>query len=126
MIDFHTPDGTDPEDLDAARPDSFLAHAVAYLRETFPQATTGATDDALIAQVLDGCDRAARYGLDTELEAMGFVDLQFRLGPAFDEDPAMPWAAEVLADDDLSPEAKVATLQNAWRFHVATEAADGT
>jgi len=48
--------------------------------------------------VRDGVQRAASYGFTNRGPSRLFVEMQFSLGTAFDTDPLLPWASELLHD----------------------------
>ena len=101
---------TQKEKLQANR---FYHRAVQYLREEFPQAAS-MNEDELKDAIFSGCQKALSYGFETEADAMGFVDLQWRISPSFDTDTETFWAKDVLNDNDLDAEMKLATLRNAF------------
>ncbi len=96
----------------------FYHRATAYLREEFPRKTADMDEAALCQAVDSGCARASRYGLETEVEAMAFVDLQWRFSEEFD---AAQWARDVLEDPDLAPDMKISTLRNACALKAAAK-----
>src|SRR5579884_1653634 len=64
---------------------------------------------------LQACiDAAQRHGLATEHHILRFIDLVRELGTGFD---ASPWAAEILRDDELTPDLKIRMLQLRARDH---------
>lgn len=66
---------------------------------------------ALRQLVDDGIARARGYNLDSERDIALFVDLSLFLGSGFDQDPELPWAAEILTDDYITEsELRIDTL----------------
>jgi hypothetical protein len=71
---------------------------IEHLRERHPEKTQDKSDDELRAFVREGPRRARMYGA-TEPSAYGqFIELMVVFGAGFDEDPAHPWAAEILGE----------------------------
>lgn len=101
------------EQIDAFRSaaqDDYEDRAVAHLRGVFPSATADLSEEDLLGRVRDGTDRARRYGLRTEFQAMAFVDATFLAGRRFDEDPEADWARVVLRAGDVDGDEKARLL----------------
>lgn len=98
----------------------FFHKAITYLKEEFPEKTSSYSDKELSEMVYKGCEKAVSYGLDTELEAISFVDIQWRLSQDFDQDEKTLWAFEILKDDDYDAQTKIAVLRNAYVAYEAT------
>jgi hypothetical protein len=74
----------------------FKQKMVALLREDFPR-DCEILGDEQIRKVLElGIGRAKGYGFDTRGDVCDYIVLMFKLGSFFDEDPLLPWAAELL------------------------------
>ena len=84
--------------LDADRARDFEARLVQHLRTVFPSRCEPLGDQGLLDVARDGIERAESHGLSSEREICKYVDLMFVLGPGFDRDPRLPWAAEILGD----------------------------
>lgn len=69
-----------------------------HLQECFPKHCQVLGEAAIRALIRFGCDRAAHHGFTAEPGQRLYLDLMLLLGSHFDEDPQLPWAAEILAD----------------------------
>ena len=92
----------------------FYHRALTYLREEFPTKTNNIADEVLKKEILDGLVRALNYGLESQEDAMAFVDLEWRFVKNFDTNPETSWAKDVLEDDDFDAKMKIETLRNAF------------
>ncbi len=88
---------------------NFETRALAHLCEFFPEQCQSLGDAGLRRAVAYGIERARSYGISAESEVCQYLDLMFGLGPEFDCDPNLPWAAEILHRAD-EPAARVAQL----------------
>lgn len=80
---------------------SFENEALDYARENFP-GDCDVLGEAQTRIVIDlGIDRAAEHGFDTKGDVCDYIMLMFALGSYFDEDPQLPWTAEILEDSSL-------------------------
>ena len=60
-----------------------------------------------------GIERAEPYGLVSERDLHLYVGLMFMLGGYFDQDPQLPWAAQMLADENIvDPSTRVDLLHD--------------
>ena len=57
-----------------------------------------------------GIERAAARGLNTQKLAGLYIALSIMLGAGFEEDPQLPWVADQLSDESLSPSDRVGYL----------------
>jgi hypothetical protein len=55
-------------------------------------------DERVRLEIRGGIERAATYGLTTELAICRFVDVMFAFGRDFDTNKKLPWAREILTD----------------------------
>lgn len=63
------------------------------------------------ALVLEGTERARRYGITGDRGVAVYVALMYLAGSGFDRDPQFPWAEAILTDKSLpDPSAKVSLL----------------
>lgn len=71
----------------------------------------------LRALVTLALERARGYGLTTERNVALYLDVVCLLGSAFDGDPQMPWAAEILANRSVIADERADLLhQRSWEF----------
>lgn len=89
--------------------DALAERIAARLRESFPE-LQATSDDDLAALVQHGIARAEHHGIRSTREISDFVGLVAALGPDFDTDGRCPWAAAILADEQLDAIAKVSLL----------------
>lgn len=82
---------------------SQLAMAAHY-RDFFPWHTRAWGPEATAKVLEHGCERAARYGFKTRRDVCLYLTLLPLLGSWFDEDAQLPWAGQILADKDRSPQ----------------------
>jgi hypothetical protein len=83
----------------------FIERAAAFLRAEFPDTAGRAAADKLDAAIRFGMARAAGHGFETERHIVDFLCLMFRLGPRFDEDPALASLRPPLRDLPGTPPA---------------------
>jgi hypothetical protein len=97
---------------------SFEQRLVARVREYFPKHFQ-ILGEPVVREVVRGAwDRAKARGLTTERSVCLYLDLTCLLGHAFDTDPQMPWASEILEDpNDPDEAARMDRLENrAWEY----------
>ncbi len=88
----------------------FEEFMVAHLQKWFPDECSALGDEGMRLRIRTGMARAEPYGLVGRRDVCKFIDVSFVLGPKFDQDPALPWAARILAARDLDPSAKADQL----------------
>lgn len=94
---------------------------VEHLSEFFPDEIAGLDSAEIFSRVRAAIEQANRHGFVTDSQMCRFVDLTFILGPAFVQDPNLPWAAEILTDKRLTdPEMRMELLFGAARDHVTS------
>jgi hypothetical protein len=97
--------------LDAYSRQAFLRRLLQHVMSDLPQraAELGAEGAQRLveASVAKGVD----YGISSEDDLQGFVDLTVELGPDFEERDDMQWARQVLEKDSLSGHAKLELIQ---------------
>lgn len=99
---------------------SFGHRLLLLLQALAPQKYQVLGDNILRDLVRHGYGAAKQHGLTTERGAMIYLSLAFLLGAGFDHDPLYPWAAEVLADSELTdPAKKGEALYAVARRHLA-------
>jgi hypothetical protein len=85
--------------------EEILAHEV---EARFPHAEP--TVEALRARVRRGIIRAEAYGIESEADLAAFVFLMMEFGDGFDDRPDLPWAMNVLRNNDISGRAKMSAI----------------
>lgn len=83
----------------------FRAKVIAFLRRRFEEKVAATSDGELDAWVELAVDKANRYRVNTEPEALQLIVLFLFLG--LDVDDKLEWARRVLADKDLYAIGKV-------------------
>lgn len=104
----------------------FEDRMVARLAEFAPEQCAALGEDELRRVVGHGVVRAARHGLVSGGQISLYLGLMFAFGRDFDDDPALPWAREVLLSAD-APALKGRRLYDAamWNLHSAGRGLDG-
>lgn len=74
----------------------------------------GRSRDTLFRAALETVQRARHYGLDSEKALFLYVNLAVTLGVAFDSDPGLPWAQEILGGDGYLGNEKMDDLWNTY------------
>ena len=88
---------------------SFERRAVTHLRSCLPQPQD---DDVLLESVRAAISKAAGYGIRGELAVLRYLNAMWLLGPEFDTDPDLPWAADILRDPDFDGSTKMGILKD--------------
>lgn len=89
---------------------NFVDEVLEYIRGYYPE-DCGVLGDEQARRVIDfGIDRAAAHGFDIKGDVCSYITLMFSLGSYFDEDPLVPWAAEVLQDKETDRSAVMQEL----------------
>lgn len=102
--------------------DRFVDELLAHFRAHLPGHAAALGDEGTRSAIRYGIGRARSYGIESEAGARVFVQLMFVLGPGFDADPKLPWAAEILlAGGDEAP--RVGALFHAAERHLRERAA---
>lgn len=91
----------------AARRDPFLRLILYRLRTAFRAETAGLSDDGLMDLVARGMALAHRHGVTAEVDVARFLECCACHGLGFVEDPALPWAGNILRRTDLSGHEKM-------------------
>lgn len=96
---------------------AFPAHLLAHGLKHFPAQFEGLSrpDSLDLAQRL--VERAGVHGLRTERDVGKYFNLACVFGQFFDRDPALPWAAAILADTRIGPTLKINRLYLAAAEH---------
>jgi hypothetical protein len=91
------------EQVDAFSPlirKKFVDEVLEYIRGYYPEDCEALGDEQMRRAIDFGIDRAAAHGFDIKGDVCSYITLMFSLGSYFDEDPLVPWAAEVLEDNE--------------------------
>ncbi len=108
------------QQLQALALETFEPWMVGHLEEFFPEDIAGLGPKTMSARIRVAVKQARQYGFVEDSQLCRYVDLTFILGPAFDQDPDLPWAAEILADRRVTdPEMRMGLLFGAAQDHVA-------
>jgi hypothetical protein len=98
----------------ASMRNSFADRMVVRMRQEFPE-DCEILGDAQTRRVVDlGIDRAAAHGFGTRGSVCDYLTLMFILGSYFDEDPMLPWAAEVLRKQEKEDANAFATMEELY------------
>jgi hypothetical protein len=81
--------------------DVFVDQMVVHLTRYFPERAQALGREGLRDQVRTGIERGASYGIVSERDLCDYLAVACALGPDFDRDPELPWAAEILNDETL-------------------------
>lgn len=90
------------EDLHKQTVDEFITRVVAHVREYFPEQCAALGEKNTRDMARQGIEAANTHGIDTEYGVCLFIDLMFIFGAKFAEDPELPWAQAILADQSLN------------------------
>jgi hypothetical protein len=75
---------------------AFIGRMVLHLRKYFPE-HCHVLGEAQTRKVIGlGIERADSHGFNAAVDVCRYINLMFMLGSFFDEDPQLPWAAEIL------------------------------
>ncbi|MBX3411225.1 MAG: hypothetical protein KF708_00805 [Pirellulales bacterium] len=103
----------------------FDERVMAHLREDLPEIVEGLSDDELRPRIERARRRAKQHGLETQQQAVSYIDTCFLLGDDFEQDRRHLWAARLLRDDSRSPAEKADELllraESYYQQHGATK-----
>lgn len=77
----------------------FEARLARHARKFFPEPCREMDDEALQMVCRRAIRRAARYDMVAEADVARFLSLMLVFGHRFDEDPSLPWARRLLAQN---------------------------
>lgn len=80
---------------------SFEAEMLIHLREFSPPLFKAAGEGQMREAIQLGVGRAAKYGFTFRGPVRLYLELMLLFGSHFDTDPQYPWAAEILANQDM-------------------------
>jgi len=90
------------EALDQLSRESFVERMLVHLNRFFPEHCRALGDASMREAIDHGIERAETYGIVNERDVCLYIDLMFGFGRDFDTDPELPWAAEVLNDEQIA------------------------
>ncbi len=79
----------------------FKEHAMGYLKETFPTDCRILGTENVKKVIELGVERSANHDFYLKGTVCRYLVLMFMLGSYFDDDPQLPWIAEILDRDDF-------------------------
>lgn len=88
-----------PEQMQAlldARTGTFESDMLSHLQRCFPAECAALGEAGVRDTIRYGLERSRAYGLTAAREVCTYVDLMMALGRDFDQDPKLPWAADIL------------------------------
>jgi hypothetical protein len=107
--------------LEAARQnqmDMFVQGVVDHVRQDLADRmeANNIAEEAYEEFVRSGIARAGKYEVTIRTDVTFFIECMAIYGPQFDQDPAMPWAREILTRDDLHPVSKMQLIEEHMLF----------
>jgi len=89
--------------------EAFIDRMVKHLAEDFPEERSARRipESDLERLVRRGMEDAQRYGVVDEADVKLYLECMVILGPGFDEDPKIPWARDILKDENRDGNAKM-------------------
>jgi len=92
------------EAFERAAVKQFEDRTIEHLRKYFPKHCE-IYGEANLRQIIQlALERAKSFGVISERGVRMYIDLMFLLGGGFDQDPQLPWAAEILKDESIADE----------------------
>jgi hypothetical protein len=102
------------EQMSAFASASLPSRLKAHVEKFLPHHCRALGPEGTEAAIAYGLERARRYALTSDADVYQYIDLMFAFGRDFDDDPALPWAREILnAPDDPRAEPKIDRLYHA-------------
>jgi hypothetical protein len=90
-----------------------------HLNEFLAEEISSLSAPEIRVRIRNAVETARRHRFVTQSQWCRYVDLTFVLGPSFDEDPNLPWAAEILRDARVTdPEMRIELLFAAAQDHI--------
>lgn len=81
---------------------NFENRMLEHLKEFFPRHCQILGAEQVRKVIRLGLEQAKQYDFDSERNVHLFVGLMFMLGSYFDQDPQLPWAANILTDENIT------------------------
>ncbi len=105
--------------LDQYMLNTFENLLVDHLNRYFPEKCGELGEEGLRETIRYGIKRAEDYGIVIEHQVSLYINLMFMFNRDFDQDPALPWASEILLDPSLKgTSAKMETLYREAERHL--------
>jgi hypothetical protein len=76
----------------------FVERMRAHLLAFFPEKCELMNAQELGSVIQRGILNAQQYGITSDRDVAGYIDLMILLGEDFDTDPSIPWAGEILRE----------------------------
>lgn len=86
------------ESIDRPR---FEKEMLKHVAEHFPKHFELIGEETILDVIRNGIERADDYGFTTRQQACLFIDFMIMIGHGFDDDPQIPWVADILNDETL-------------------------
>lgn len=98
--------------------DKFEQRVIAHLREGLPELTDKLTDDELRPRIHRGWKRAKQHGLESQRQAVCYIDACFLLGDDFEQSTRHAWSRAILDDENMpAPDKADKLLEGAERYY---------
>lgn len=96
----------------------FENRMIAHLELFAPRHSKLLGEDGVRKVIQYGSEQTKGHTLTSERSVRIYIELMFMLGSHFDEDPQMPWAAEILGDQSLTDEVRRSNRlrEKAWEY----------
>jgi hypothetical protein len=85
----------------------FRRLATAKMNADHPESCARLGPDGVAAAIDLALEKAWTYGFEEDEDILLYLDVMFRVGFRFDEDPKHAWAREILRDARYAPETRV-------------------
>jgi len=107
------------KELTKASQKSFEDRMVIHSKRFFPEQCKGLGPEMTLEAVRYSILQAVKYEIVSERDVCIFTDVMFAYGENFDTDPKLPWASQILNDENLQgePDEKVDKLHEAAMKH---------
>ena len=105
--------------------DEFERRVIVHLRESLPELTADLSDDDLRPRLQRGWKRAEKHGLESQRQAVCYIDTCFLLGDDFEQNPRHAWAVDLLASEDIAASDKADKLLERAENHYGAHGPSG-
>ena len=93
----------------------FVKKMCSHLKKLFPICDS-LRDAELERTVRDGINKAEEYGVKDDFDVQAYLECIVRHGPAFDVDPRLEWAGELLRNNAYTGERKMRMIREYAMF----------
>ena len=97
--------------LDAHSRQAFRRRMFQHVAADFPQRSAELGPEGVQRLVETSIGKGVEYGISSEDDLQGFVDLTVEIGPDFEERADLQWAREILEKESLSGHGKIELIQ---------------